>query len=129
MIRGISSNLGGKLIRLTPEVREFCEAAKKAKDGDELRFLTLADGWVYCILNCTEFKAKTIVEWHPTDAFHWRTVSSDWKELLLLKAVLKGNFDLLLGEDHSDLLVILQSMAHQGLMEMRERQQSKGNGF
>jgi hypothetical protein len=123
MIRDISSRLSGKLIRLTPEVRDFCEAKKKAADGDQLKFSTLADGWIYCILNCVDFDEDLVCEWHPTDAFHWRTVAPDWKELLLLKALLKSDFDLLLEEDQARLVGVLQSMAHQGLMQLREREQ------
>lgn len=119
MINEINLQLADRTIRLSKDVREFCEAAKSAEDDEEIQFKTLADAWVYLVLHCTEFDDGVQPDWHPTDAFRWRQIRHEWCQPLLLRALcVHGDFDFENLNDSGSLIDKLQVMAHLGPREL-----------
>ena len=125
MINEINLKLADRSVRLSKEVRDFCEAAKNAEDREAIQFKTLADAWVYLVLHCADFDDSIELEWHPGDAFRWRTVRHEWCEPLLLRALcLHGKVDFENLENAGQLIDKLQIMAHLGLSQLTENRNS-----
>lgn len=127
MIREISRALEDKMIVLSPEVRDFCEENSKKIAGKAPRFQTMADAWVFLIIegfssnrNLSGTLSKT------KDAFRWRTVNTNFQAPLILHGLLELELSLeVLFEGRDDannswlqILRCLEVIAHKGVLEI-----------
>ena len=124
MINELSNSLADRMVNLSPEVRAFCEENSRKIAGDPPRFQTMADAWVFAVLQGMNTQTKFTGELKKTkDAFHWRRVNSDFQKFLLLKALLDvGLNDALISKEsrQTELITLLERYAHAGVLIMHQ---------
>jgi hypothetical protein len=92
MINNINTGIQDQGIRLSKEVREFCEEAKARGEGkndeyDKPQFKTMAEAWVYLVLIGAKYPNENVSDWKAhKDPIKWRFIPGDWQKILLLKA-------------------------------------------
>ena len=122
MINDLSNSLADRMVNLTPEVRAFCEENSRKIAGEPPRFQTMADAWVFAVLEGMKTQTQFEGELKKTkDAFHWRRVNSDFRSVLILKVFLDQQTDgeSFFIENPSRLLQYLERVAHQGVLDMQ----------
>lgn len=93
MINTVNTSIQDHGIRLSKEVREFCEDAKKRgekknDDYDRPQFKTMAEAWVYLALIGAKHRNEEVSDWSPNkDPIKWRFIPGDWQRILLLLAI------------------------------------------
>lgn len=93
MINNIITGMLDNGIRLSKEVREFCEEAKargekKNDEYDKPQFKTMAEAWVHLVLIGARYPDEKAPEWKAhKDPIKWRFIPGDWQKILLLKAI------------------------------------------
>ena len=123
MINELSNSLADRMVNLSPEVRAFCEENSRKIAGDPPRFQTMADAWVFAVLEGMKSGQKFEGELKRTkDAFRWRLVKSEYQQIMLLKAFLEQTGDVPLGlalpENPSILMEHLERKAHAGVIRL-----------
>ena len=124
MINDLSNSLADRMVNLSPEVRAFCEENSRKIAGEPPRFQTMADAWVFAVLEGMKSGQKFEGELKRTkDAFRWRLVKGDFQEALLLRALLEQDFDekfvQYIQDQPSSFLEYLERVAHQGALILR----------
>ena len=127
MIQRISTELADRMVKLSPEVRSFCEESSRRIAGDPPRFQTMADAWVYAVLHGLKSGKICSSEMKKTkDAFRWRVVRSEYQSALLLKAYInhvKQDTEFKnLSESPSELISHLERCAHQGVIQISKNE-------
>ena len=125
MINDLSNSLADRMVNLSPEVRAFCEENSRKIAGDLPRFQTMADAWVFLVLEGLKSGVKYEGELKRTkDAFRWRVVNSDFQNILLLYGLCQlksANVPTYLSAESSEIILALEEFAHQGALLAPER--------
>jgi hypothetical protein len=121
MINDLSNSLADRMVNLSPEVRAFCEENSRKIAGEPPRFQTMADAWVFAVLEGLKSGTRFEGELKKTkDAFRWRLVKNDFQAVLILRALLDQKIDesivQTIQENPSSLLEHLERLAHQGVL-------------
>ena len=121
MINDLSNSLADRMVNLSPEVRAFCEENSRKIAGEPPRFQTMADAWVFAVLEGMKSGQKFEGELKKTkDAFRWRLVKNDFQAVLVLRALLDQKIDesivQTVQENPSSLLEHLERLAHKGVL-------------
>lgn len=121
MINDLSNSLADRMVNLSPEVRAFCEENSRKIAGEQPRFQTMSDAWVFAVLEGMKTQTKFEGELKKTkDAFRWRLVNSDFREILLLAVIqeLEGG----VVEDPNRLIEVLERFAHSGVTNLSKHE-------
>lgn len=125
MINDLSNSLADRMVNLSPEVRAFCEQNSRKIAGEPPRFQTMADAWVFLVLEGLKSGVKYEGELKRTkDAFRWRVVNSDFQNILLLYGLCQlksANVLTYLSAESSEIILALEEFAHQGALLASER--------
>ena len=123
MINDLSNSLADRMVNLSPEVRTFCEENSRKIAGDPPRFQTMADAWVFAVLEGMKSVQKFECELKRTkDAFRWRLFKSEYQQIMLIKAYLEQAGDIALNLDFKNnpgmMLEYLERVAHEGVIRI-----------
>ena len=123
MINEMSNSLADRMVNLSPEVRNFCEENSRKIAGDPPRFQTMADAWVFAVLEGIKSGTRFEGEMKKTkDAFRWRVVRTEIQGALLLKAYIVNsvNNQRISLEENSpgELISLLERFAHSGILSL-----------
>lgn len=118
MINDLSNSLADRMVNLTPEVRAFCEENSRKIAGEPPRFQTMADAWVFAVLEGMKTDQRFEGELKRTkDAFRWRLVKSEFQHVLVLRALLDIEIEVkFLSQQQNPNMILehLERLAHEG---------------
>ena len=95
MINELTTLLSDRGIKLSKEVRIFCEkaglrdkATNEKLDENLIQYRTMAEAWVHLVLIGIKHPNRSVKsEPSGKDPIKWRIVPTDWQRILITKAV------------------------------------------